>query len=71
MAKLNWRDASKELPAGADEDGLPVMCLTLLFYKGRPIFGKDWISSATKKWAHGDDTVKYWVYLSEIPLPEE
>lgn len=71
MSKLNWRDASKELPEGTDEDGLPVLCLTLSFYKNKPLFSKDWVNSTTKAWAYGDEKVKYWIYLSEIPLPEE
>lgn len=73
MIKLNWRNAKKELPKHAvDDDGLPVMCLVVLFHNGKPYFYKDWISSITKKWVNTNhDDVKYWIYLSEIPLPKE
>lgn len=85
MTRLNWRDASKELPTQVDDDGLPSVCLVVSFVNNKPYFYKDWISGITKKWTntnHDDvkhwiyldeipDHVKYWIYLDEIPLPEE
>lgn len=71
--KLNWHNAKKELPTNkVDDDGLPVMCLVVSFHEGKPYFYKDWINRHTKKWVNTNhDDVKYWIYLSEIPLPEE
>lgn len=72
-SKLNWRDAEKELPKNeVDDDGLPVMCLVVSFHNNKPYFKKDWINKFTKKWMYSvDGEAKYWIYLSEIPLPEE
>lgn len=72
MNKLNWRDASKELPTSIDEDGLPSVCLVLSFVNNKPYFYKDWINGLTKKWTYSvDGEAEYWIYLSEIPLPKE
>lgn len=73
MAKLNWRNAKEELPTNkVDDDGLPVTCLVVSFYNNKPYFYKNWINRFTKKWAYSmDGEARYWLYLSEIPLPEE
>lgn len=71
-SKLNWRDASKELPIQIDDDGLPSVCLVVSFHNNKPSFYKDWVNKFTKKWTYSvDGEAKYWIYLSEIPLPKE
>ena len=73
MTKLNWRDAKKELTTNkVDDDVLPLVFLVVVFHNGKTYFYKDRISSITKEWANTNhDDVKYWIYLDEIPLPEE
>lgn len=73
MTKFNWHNAKKELPTHAvDDNGLPKRCLVVSYRDNKPYFYKDWIDSFTKRWAHSDDgEPDYWIYLSEIPLPED
>ena len=72
ITKLNWRDVKRELPTLVDDDGFPYMCLVVSFHNNKPFFYKDWINKFTKKWMYSvDGKAKYWIYLNEIPLPEE
>lgn len=72
MTKLNWRDATKELPTSIDDDdGLPSVCLVVSFVNNKPYFYKDWVNKFTKKWMYSVNSENlYWIYLSEISLPE-
>jgi len=71
MTKLNWRDASKELPAKTSDTGYLVF-----------VERAEYLSHTSKYITHAyfhsygwttdtDETVINWLPISEIQLPEE
>lgn len=86
MTKLNWRDASKELPEKEQGifqnlcivriqfiDGIGEKCRATVYdwYNETAEFDES-IGSYVGKWAeHANDEVTHWIYAKDIPTPED
>ena len=71
-SKLNWRDASKELPTSLVEQFLTKDCLLIININGKKTIRIDYciFVCGIWRWAHNSEkNVMNWTYLDELPLP--
>lgn len=75
MTKLNWRDASKELPE-AGIVSTKLLCFVVIQFKDRHgelcrVAYYDWYDTDKNEWDINHGEVTHWIYAHELPLPEE
>ena len=72
--ELNWRDAKKELPTLLVEPFLTKCCLLIININSKKTMKVEqciWVCGEWR-WAYtSNENVTHWIYLDEIPLPEE